>query len=321
MKLVLSHETALSHLRAHRERGRDRIEPARIRTLNDCACTLKQVEQFPLPFLVDNEHTIHVLVPAPAMQCKSKVHTCHVLACEIPQGAFCRIGEDIYTASPELLFVEMATKLSFIDLILFGLELCGTYTLLANGKRGFYNCPAAATKRQLASFAERAKGMRGAAIALRALRWVIDGSNSPIESALMLYLCLPIRLGGYGFPPPSFNPKTKLGKRAHMMLDYETMRCDLHWINKHVVVEYDSSQEHLNPQTSAEDWRRSNVLQYKDISKITVTPQMITNHTQFDVVARQLAKKLGVRMTSRKLLYSKARRELRNQLFFWLPLQ
>ena len=35
---------------------------------------------------------------------------------------------------------------------------------------------------------------------------------------------------------------------------------------------------------------------------------------------KQLAKALDVRMNSRKLLYSKERRELRGQLFFWLPI-
>ena len=134
----------------------------------------------------------------------------------------------------------------------------------------------------------------------------------------MLYLCLPVRLGGYAFPLPDLNPTMNLGKRAARMLDYETMRCDLHWTKRHVAIEYDSSEEHLNPRTAAQDARRANTLRYKDIRLISVTPQMITDHAQFDGVARQLAKALGLRMDSRKLIYSKARRELRGQLFFWL---
>lgn len=318
MKLVLCYETALSHLRAHRERGRERLEPSRIYTLNDCACSLRQIESFNLPFLVDNEHTIHVLVPSREKKHKStKVHTCHVMTGDIPRGAFCKIGAGVYVASAELLFVEMASKLSLIELILFGLELCGTYTRHSNGS-GFENCPVATTRNRLRSFAEHAKGMRGAAIALRALRWVIDGSNSPMESALMLFLCLPVRLGGYAFPFPNLNPSMNLGKKASRMLDYDFMRCDLHWVKKHVAIEYNSSQEHLTPRATAQDARRANTLRYKDIDLITVTPQMIADHVQFDGVAKQLAKALGVRIDSRKLLYSKVRRELRDQLFPWL---
>ena len=252
------------------------------------------------------------------MKTTSKVHKCHVLTGNIPQGAFWRIGDNVYAASPELLFVEMATRLPFIDLILLGLELCGTYTLRADGAFGFENCPAATTRKQLASFTERAKGMRGATTARSALRWVIDGAHSPMESALMLFLCLPVRLGGYAFPFPDLNPEVKLGIRAAHMLGQDDIRCDLHWLKKHVVVEYNSTDVHLNPHTAAKDALRSNTLQYKDHTVISVTPYMIANHVQFDGVARQLGKALGVRIDSRKLLYSKARRELRVQLFPWL---
>lgn len=318
MKLVLSHETALSHLRAHRECGYEAMMPARVRTLDDCVCSLHQIEEFSLPFLVDNENSLHVLVPSLSKKQKSKDHVCHVLTGELPHGAFWRIGNGVYAASPELLFVEMATVLSFVDLVLFGLELCGTYTLRPHSDEGMRNCPVATTKTRLRSFVRRAKGMRGATIAQRALKWVVDGSNSPMESSLMLLLCFPIRLGGYAFRLPDLNPSMTLGRKAAQMLDYGSMRCDLHWIKEHVAIEYDSTTEHLNPRAAAQDARRANTLRYKDIELITVTPQMIADHNQFDGVAKQLAKALGARMNSEKLLYSKARRELREQLFPWL---
>ena len=318
MKLVLSHETALSHLRAHRECGREAIAPSRVRTLDDCACSLRQIEQFALPFLVDNESTLHVLVPNLAKKQKSKVHTCHVLTGLIPYGAFCKIGQGVYTVSPELLFIEMAPKLPFVELLLLGLELCGTYTLRPDGQPGFTNCPASTTKKKLLSFAERAQGMRGASIALRALRWITDGSNSPMESSLVLYLCLPVRLGGYAFSLPNLNPKTNLGNKAARMLDYQSIRCDLHWRNEHVVVEYNSSKEHLSPGAAAQDARRSNLLGYRDTRLITVTPQMIADQRQFDNTVRQLAKALGKRLDARTLLYTNERRKLRSKLFIWL---
>lgn len=317
MKLVLSHDTALSHLRAHRERGRERLAPARIYTLDDCACSLRQVESFSLPFLVDNERLLHVLVPSREKMHRSKTHICHVMMGDVPRGAFCKIGDGVYVASAELLFVEMASKLTFVELILLGLELCGTYTLHSDGSGNAEGCPAATNKRQLSSFVERAQGMRGAAMARRAIRWVVDRSNSPMESALMLFLCLPVRMGGYAFRLPDLNPSMNLGKKAARMLDHDSMRCDLHWVKERVAIEYNSSQEHLNPNAAAQDARRANTLRYKEVDLITVTPQMIVDHVQFDGVVKQLAKALGVRMDSRKLLYSKARRELRDQLFPW----
>lgn len=319
MKLVLTHNTALQLMRSHRGLERERIEPSRIRTLDDCAQSLKELESFALPPLTDNSKTLHVLIPRSAPKYHSKTHVCHTMSGDIPRGSFCKVGNGVYTSSPELLFVQMANgNLSLVDLVLLGLELCGTYTLLPSGNFGFYNCPAISSREKLASYAERAAHIRGASAATRALRWVVDGSNSPMESALMLYLCLPVRLGGYGFPLPSFNPENPLGKKASRMLHQETIRCDLHWLKEHVAIEYDSSLEHLQPSSAARDIERRNTLDYKGERVITVTPHMIAAPAEFNTVARQLARALGKRLQPNAFVLSQARSELRLQLFPWL---
>ena len=319
MKLVLSHETALQLLRSNRELGHERIEPSRIRTLNDCARSLQDVETFALPFLTDNAKAIHILIPRTSSKYSSKTHVCHTMSGEIPRGSFCRVGDGVYAPSPELLLVQMANgKMSPVEIALLGLELCGTYTLLASGNFGFYNCPAITSREQIEAFAKRAAHIRGSAAVLQGLRWVVDGSNSPMESALMLYLCLPVRLGGYGFPLPSLNPEKPLSAKATQMLQQETIRCDLHWVKEHVVVEYDSSQEHLNAATSVRDSKRRNTLGYEKTQVITVTPSMIARPAEFDSVARQLARALHKRMRPDAFVLSQARSELRMKLFPWL---
>lgn len=318
MKLVLTHDTALQLMRSHRELGHGTACPSRIRTLDDCVHSLRQIESFALPFLVDNSKVIHVLVPSRLAIGRSKHHVCHVMMGDVPCGAFYQAENRVYSATPELLFVQQASELPLVNLILFGLEICGTYTLLAAGESGFYHCPAATTKAQLASFVARAKGMRGAATALRALKWIVNGSNSPMESALMLLFCLPVCKGGYGFPLPDMNPKVSLGQHASRMLQQDTIRCDLHWLSKRVAVEYNSTQEHLNPVAAARDAQRFNALGYDDMAVIAVTPRMIAVPAQFDSVARRLAQALGKRMGPQVYVLSQARSELRFQLFPWL---
>lgn len=317
MKLVLTHETALDLLRSHRERGGDRIEPARIRTLGDCASTLSQLEKFSLPALVDNSRVIHILVPAASAQCRSKVHVCHVMSTDIPRGAFYEAGDHVYAASPELLFVQQAKELPLVKLIEFGLELCGTYTLRAYDGEGFFNCPACTTRERLAAYLKRAQGQHGTGVAGKALRWVVDGSNSPMESALMLYLCLPVHLGGYGFSMPSLNPKTNLSRRGVLMTGVDVLRCDLHWLDKHVAVEYDSTQEHLSPYTASSDASRRNAMQYEGEWVITATPEMLKDPQKSNALAIQLAKAMRRRMSKDALVLSWERRELRKQLFPW----
>ena len=197
------------------------------------------------------------------------------------------------------------------------MELCGTYAPCPYSDR-FDERPPVTSKSKLLSFCSRAAGVRGAATARKALRWVVDGSNSPAETALVLLLCLPVRMGGYGFAFPDMNPKTPLGVRASRMHGYSSMRCDLHWVEAATVIEYDSDQEHLTSQSASRDAGRRNVLGYKDITVITVRKPMIASPGAFDNVAIQLAHQLKRRLRPRDLEFTQARADLRVALFPWL---
>ena len=316
MKIVLSHISALDFIRNERWLRRELLL-ADIRTLADCASSLKEVESIHFPAFEQSTKRLEVLVGTTDKAMKSRDHVCRVLKAPLIYGMFCKIAKNAYTVSPEMLFVQMATRLSFLDLIRLGMEFCGTYAPCPFSNR-FDERPPVTSKKRLERFCERAKGVRGAATARKALRWIVDGSNSPAETALVLYLCLPVRLGGYGFEYPDMNPTTPLGKRASRMAEYPTMRCDLHWIEKHTVVEYDSDQEHLSSHSASNDARRRNVLGYKDITVITVRKPMLYTPRAFDDVARQLARALGRQLRSRDLEFTTARSELRFELFPWL---
>ena len=316
MKLILCYTSALDFIRANRWR-RGKLPVAQISTLADCASSLSEVQHITIPAFDQTEKQLEVLVPSAARACKSEEHICRVLKAPPIHGAFCRIAKNAFVTSPEMTFVQMATRISFLDLIKLGMELCGTYAPCPFADR-FDERPAVTTKARLESFCKRAQGARGSATALRALRWVVDNSNSPAETALVLYLCLSVRLGGYGFEYPDMNPVTPLGKRASNMLGHPTMRCDLHWVEKSVVVEYDSDQEHLSSQSASRDAARRNVLGYKDATTITVRKPMIVDPKAFNDVVRQIARALGRRLRPRDMEFTTARRNLRFELFPWL---
>ena len=316
MELVLSHTSACDYIHAARWR-REQLRPARLRKLDDCASSLAEVRSITIPAFDQSSSRLEVLVASVDKAQRSSEHVCRVLKAPIVQGMFCRIDEKAYITSPEMTFAQMATRLSLVDLIKLGMEFCGTYTPCPYADR-FDERPPVTNRERLLSFCERAAGMRGATAAARALRWVVDGSNSPAETAMVLLLCLPVRMGGYGFEWPDMNPVTSLGKRASNMFGYPTMRCDLHWVSKHVVLEYDSDQEHLSSQSAATDARRRNVLGYKDITVLTVRKSMVASASAFDDVARQLARALGRRLRPRDMELTKARSDLRAELFPWL---
>lgn len=334
MKLILSHTSALDFIRANRWR-RGKLLAADIRTLDDCASSLAEVGRIRVPAFDQSQRQLEVLVPARARARKSREHICRTLMVPPMPGMFCAIGKgasgqsgfrqygcerSVYVVSPEMLFVQMATRLEFIDLILLGMELCGTYARCPYAGRRDHveERPPVTTKARLAAFCEKAVGMHGRKAASAAVRWVVDGSNSPAETALVLFLCLPVRLGGYGFSLPDMNPTTQLGERASRMLGHGSLRCDLHWVNERVVVEYDSDQEHLSSQSAARDARRRNTLGYANVTVITVRKPMIAAAGVFDGVVRQLARALGRRLRPRDMQMTCARVELRLALFPWL---
>ena len=316
MKLILSHTSALDFIRENRWRKGD-LPPASIRTLSDCASSLTEVQSIPIPAFDQSQERLEVLVASAGKVMKSKEHICRALITPPTSGMFCKIGDRAYTVSPEMLFVQMATRLSRIELVLLGMELCGTYAPCPYSDR-FEERPPVTTVKRLKNFCQRAKGIRGASKAASTLRWIVDDSNSPAETALVLYLCLPVRLGGYGFEYPDMNPETPLGVRASRMLGHDTMRCDLHWVDQAVALEYDSDENHLTSQSASRDALRRNVMGYKDTNVITVRNPMITAPRAFDDVARQLARALGRRLRPRDLEFTTARIELRLKLFPWL---
>lgn len=316
MKLVLSHTSALDFIRAERWR-RGELQPARVTTLADCASSLAEVESIRIPAFDQSQGKLEVLVDSPDKACRSKDHICRVLLAPPISGMFCKIADRAYVTSPEMTFVQMANRLDFLDLVRLGMEFCGTYAPCPFSNR-FDERQPVTSRNRLMSFCNRASGTRGAATVRKALRWVVEGSNSPAETALVLYLCLPVRMGGYGFALPDMNPETPLGVRASKMHGYNTMRCDLHWVEAATVIEYDSDQEHLTSQSAARDAGRRNVLGYKDIAVITVRKPMVASPGQFDNVARQLARRLGRRLRPRDLEFTPAREDLRIALFPWL---
>ena len=321
MKLVLSHTSALDLIRTLRWRGKE-LQPAYVRTLDDCACSLGDIQKIVVPAFDQSTERLEVLANTNAHQQKSRDHVVRVLKVQPIAGMFCKVRDKAYVTSPEMTFVQMATRLDIIDLLLLGMEFCGSYAYFPNSTRSDKR-PPITSKRRLVGFCSRAAsaGVRGATTALKAARLIVDNSNSPAETSLVLYLCLPVRMGGYGFPYPSMNPEDRLGKHASSVYGYSSMRCDLHWIDEHVVVEYDSDQEHLSSQSASNDARRRNLLNYKDTTVFTVRKPIIASQVAFDAFVKELAPSLGRHLRPRIMEFTKVRFELRNALFPWLANQ
>ena len=143
--------------------------------------------------------------------------TVHLWNGFVPVGSICMARVGYYVSSPEFCSLQVASILKrlitvtlrpwqyIVILAELVCELCGTYSK-QNTVRGFKDRVRPLTSvAKLAVFCNRMAFELGVNTLRRALCWVIDGLNSPKETALFLMLCLPRRCGGLEFPKPVSN--------------------------------------------------------------------------------------------------------------------
>lgn len=323
MNIFLSHSTALSFWRSSRSLSFEMNRPyTTAQPGSDCAGMLKTIESLNLAEKLGQP--IDIMAASPCSRSKRssvRIHLCSALSIA---SSFVRVEGQVYVASPELVFVQMAETLSTAQLIDLGYELCGTYRICPSNNRGFADRTRPVTsQRRIEKFVSEASGVKGVGKARRAARYILDNAASPMESKLAMCLCLPPLLGGYGFPPPQMNRRIPLSDTSKQRLNADHFEADLYWENTRskgtgLAVEYDSDDCHTGSQRIFSDAVRRNALLYVNVNVFVVSRMQIKDVVQFDRSAHEIARILNLRLrrpTEQQLQY---RRQLRTELFpFW----
>ncbi|MCL1846781.1 MAG: hypothetical protein FWF91_02295 [Coriobacteriia bacterium] len=241
----------------------------------------------------------------------------HVFEAALPRGGVVYVGGGLCVSSPELCFFWMASELSLVKLIELGFELCGSYSLPgpAPGEEGAYRRPPLTSTKKLAAFVGQMAGAHGVRKATRALRYIADGSASPMETVLVMLLTLPYKLGGYGLYMPELNARVTPAKTAKKIASKSHYYCDLFWPDVDVAAEYDSDQFHTGPDRISSDSKRRNALATMGVLVVTVTNRQIRDTVELEKVAKQLAAGIGKQLRhNEKPGFRNAQRELRGML-------
>ena len=172
------------------------------------------------------------------------------------------------------------------------------------------------SKKKLKAYVSRVEGWPGYIQASKALRYIEDGSASPMEAKLTILLTLPYRFGGYGLPMPELNGSIYPRKGMKPFYGRGFYRGDLLWRDAGVVAEYNSDLEHASPDRIAKDAIRRSDLELCGIYEVTVTKRQINNADLFDNTARQIAKRIGRKLRNNDPGFIKKRNELRRVLVF-----
>ncbi|HEX2944529.1 MAG TPA: hypothetical protein VHT96_01075 [Clostridia bacterium] len=232
-----------------------------------------------------------------------KVHSCELA---LPANALItRNGRTV--ASPELLFLELACKLSIHRLILLGLQLCSYPPGLPS--------VAITTKQKLTMFLAKTAGHRGHRKAMRAIKYVENGSASIMESIAYMILALPYALGGYGLNGAGFNHEIRLKIEARIRLGQSRCFTDLYYKREKLAVEYESFAYHNKPSEQGKDVLRSAILERQGVRVMHLSTIQLYDRDACRDFAYNLAARLGKRIH----IYSKRFDEMHALLRELLP--
>ncbi len=231
-----------------------------------------------------------------------KVHACGL---NLPVNALTeRNGKQI--ASPELLFLELASRLNIHRLILLGLQLCS----FPPGEPS----RAITTKNKLNRFLAETPGHRGHRKALRAVKYVENGSASIMESIVYMILSLPHALGGYGLDCAVFNHEIRIRGRTLPHLKQRRCFVDLYYKYAKIAVEYESFAYHSRPSEQGKDAIRSAILNRQGVKVLHMNTIQIYDNLACRDFAHILATRLGKRIQIRAKEFAKMHIQLRELL-------
>jgi hypothetical protein len=211
------------------------------------------------------------------------------------------VDNDLCIPTPEFLYLLYALKLPEAKLVELGMELCGSYTV---GPYYFPNGPRPApltTPAKLEAFIKRFPGTRGSTRAMHALKFVVKNSWSPMETKVIIIVCLPVRMGGYGAPIPVCNKWFGLSESERPYDGRTGFDGDIVWERtlpdgtKIIAIwEFDGGQ-HFTKDASIRDGRKDRILTSKGCIVQRVTSADVYNRKAMDLAARDLFNALQLR--------------------------
>lgn len=271
------------------------------------------------------ERPLEVLLHDAGQRTRSRAVHARVWAGPLAPTSLRTVRKGIFVSSPEFVFLQLATKLSLPELVALGMELCGTYRRNVELPRAdgvgitlttAYQQSPLSNPQRLRGFISSMKSAPGQARALKAMRYVLPNSASPMETALYLLLCLPRRLGGYALPKPTLNPSIVFTKSGRKYTLKSFAKPDLYWKGERLDLEYDSDEFHDDSTRAFESMRRK-ALERMKVEVIGLTPEELFSTSLLHATAMRIARRLKRRIRAEhEGSFVQSRFKLRQALLF-----
>lgn len=221
----------------------------------------------------------------------------------VPYGSICMAGDGCFVCSPEFCLLQVGRVLRSVagpsmkcwqcNVILIELccEFCGTYSK-QNTPEGFKTRTKQLTNvSSLMLFCSRMAHEQNVGILRDALTWTLDGLNSPMETVLYLFLCLPSSYGGLALPRPLSNYRLEVPHNLWGRTRLRHIIPDLFWPEARLIVEYNGKESHHGREV--EDQERQELAHDMGHTVITFRKEDILNKERFMAKAQSVARHLG----------------------------
>ena len=292
---------------------------------------------------------LHVLSRSKSSRPRSASLHPHLLTGDIPFGAIQTTPLGVDATSPLLTLFHMARHIPETHLIMALYEFCGWFTvfkptprieaLLREADRSsltdssfgwrraknaagtpsdLWQRPPLIDLDELADFAETMSGKRGGAAFLRAAQQVTGITASPFEAQASMLLSLPRSRGGEGLRGLVNNQRIALSREATRLSGKTTCYADILFeggSSAPLIVECQGKSAHANAAAVMSDSDRTTALQHMGYDVILLTYSQIAQQSQFRIVKKLIASKLGISLRDKTPRLEKAETELRRDLF------
>lgn len=321
---IVSHNAALALL-AHMPNPRfGDSEPEVVSIAGACALLDQEAQEVIDRYDLGIE-TLDLLVPSRADRRRSQHVKTHLCTNELPAGSFISLGHwmgdlDAYVCSPELAFLQAVHDGDAAAAIYAGYAMTSDYRLDNLAPGGVTSRDAGmrdgrlTTKELIAAYLDQASKVRGAAKAKALLPYVEEGSRSPRESGLCMFMSLPARYGGYALGKAELNkkyfirdgyndgcnrklrvlertPDITLTAKAEVGLD--KVRAGLLPEVLTALIDYDSDAIHDGSEKIHKDAERRNELQMLNgVAYFTVTTDQASDYEKLVRLCERIRRKL-----------------------------
>lgn len=208
------------------------------------------------------EGVLDIVVRNQNKKYQSKDFNFHVFSGIYPRNSFIALNKNEKIVKPELMFYQMAEMLPYWQLVLLGLEICGTYSIHKDADFGFYNNLQPLTSKKkiltyLRSLKNLNKKVKNITKAFDAALTLEDNSASPQESRLYFIFAARHKYGGYGITGLKLNSKITLSSTSANIAGQKAIVPDLSIKKNKIAIEYDSDAFHDNTLQNRKDKRRA----------------------------------------------------------------